>query len=96
VLFLQAGPEVAVAASKTFVTQVTLLVMLAATIAKARGTLAPELETELGHGLRALPGRHSGPSTRGRIRALARRYVNSRGFMFIGRGVTYPTRSRAR
>ena len=37
VLFLQAGPEIAVAASKTFVTQVTTLVILAAAIAKARG-----------------------------------------------------------
>ena len=36
VLFLQAGPEIAVAASKTFVTQVTTLVILAAAIAKAR------------------------------------------------------------
>ena len=39
VLFLQAGPEIAVAASKTFVTQVTTLVILAAAIAKARGRL---------------------------------------------------------
>ena len=39
VLFLQAGPEMAVAASKTFVTQVTTLVVLAAGIAKLRGSL---------------------------------------------------------
>ena len=37
VMFLQAGPEIAVAASKTFVTQVTTLIVLAAAIAKARG-----------------------------------------------------------
>jgi glucosamine--fructose-6-phosphate aminotransferase (isomerizing) len=92
VLFLQAGPEVAVAASKTFVTQVALLVMLAAAIAKARGTLAPELEEELGHGLRALPAQaQQALDLAAGSAALARRYVNSRGFMFIGRGVTYPT-----
>ena len=39
ILFLQAGPEIAVAASKTFVTQVTTLVILAAAIARARGAL---------------------------------------------------------
>ena len=44
VLFLQAGPEIAVAASKTFVTQVTTLVILAAAIAKARGTLSEDEE----------------------------------------------------
>ena len=48
VLFLQAGPEIAVAASKTFVTQVTTLVVLAAAIAKTRGTMGAEQELELG------------------------------------------------
>src|SRR6478752_2699193 len=55
VLFLQAGPEVAVAASKTFVTQVTTLVILAAAIAKARGSLPEAEEVALGAALRALP-----------------------------------------
>src|SRR4051812_39450484 len=55
VVFLQAGPEIAVAASKTFVTQVTTLVILAAAIAKLRGALAGELEEELASALRALP-----------------------------------------
>ena len=40
VLFLQAGPEIAVVATKTFVTQVTTLVLLAAAMAKARGRLS--------------------------------------------------------
>ena len=56
VLFLQAGPEIAVAASKTFVAQVTTLVILAAAIAKARGALGAEQELELGAALHALPG----------------------------------------
>ena len=55
VLFLQAGPEVAVAASKPFVTQVTTLVILAAAIAKIRGSLSEASEMELGAALRALP-----------------------------------------
>ena len=55
VMFLQAGPEIAVAASKTFVTQVTTLIVLAAAIAKARGVMGAEQELELGQALRALP-----------------------------------------
>ncbi len=91
VLFLQAGPEIAVAASKTFVAQVTTLVILAAAIAKARGALGAEQELELGAALHALPGAAARAleHTTG-IEALARRYVNSRGFMFVGRGYTYP------
>jgi glucosamine--fructose-6-phosphate aminotransferase (isomerizing) len=93
VLFLQAGPEMAVAASKTFVTQVTTLVVLAAGIAKLRGTLTDAAESELVAALRALPAgaeralEINDPTSE----RLARRYVNSRGFMFVGRGASYPT-----
>jgi glucosamine--fructose-6-phosphate aminotransferase (isomerizing) len=92
ILFLQAGPEIAVAASKTFVAQVTTLVILAAAIAKARGTLGAEQELELGAALHALPaGAARALEHASGIADLARRYVNSRGFMFVGRGYTYPT-----
>jgi glucosamine--fructose-6-phosphate aminotransferase (isomerizing) len=71
---------------------VTTLVILAAAIAKARGTLPAETEAELAAALHALPGAAqraldlSGPGAP----AIARRYVNSRGFMFVGRGATMP------
>jgi glucosamine--fructose-6-phosphate aminotransferase (isomerizing) len=92
VLFLQAGPEIAVAASKTFVTQVTTLVVLAAAIAKARGTMGAEQELELGAALRTLPDAAARAlENASHAPDLARRYVNSRGFMFVGRGYTYPT-----
>jgi glucosamine--fructose-6-phosphate aminotransferase (isomerizing) len=92
VLFLQAGPEMAVAASKTFVTQVTTLVVLAAGIARLRRSLTAEAEAALVAGLRDLPAAAAralelnGPGAPD----LARRYVSSRGFMFVGRGPTYP------
>ena len=92
VVFLQAGPEIAVAASKTFTTQVTTLVILAAAIAKARGSLASEAEQALADALHALPAaaqRALDASAPG-APAIARRYVNSRGFMFVGRGATMP------
>ena len=92
VLFLQAGPEIAVAASKTFVTQVTTLIILAAAIAKIRGTLPEAEEVALGSALRALPAAAARALAAAAITTpdLARRYVNSRGFMFVGRGTTYP------
>jgi glutamine---fructose-6-phosphate transaminase (isomerizing) len=92
VMFLQAGPEMAVAASKTFVTQVTTLVVLAAGIARLRGTLGDATEQALVEGLRGLPAAASRTLELNEAGApdLARRYVNSRGFMFVGRGATYP------
>jgi len=91
ILFLRAGPEIAVAASKTFVAQVTTLIILAAAIAKARGALGAEQEQELGAALHALPaGAARALANSAGIADLARRYVNSRGFMFVGRGYSYP------
>jgi len=94
VLFLQAGPEIAVAASKTFVAQVTTLVILAAAIAKARGTLDEATERSLAVALRRLPDgarRALANAERADVAGLARRYVDSRGFMYVGRGYSYPT-----
>ncbi len=91
VLFLQAGPEVAVAASKTFTTQVATLVMLAAAIARARGSLPVADELVLGRALLALPAatQRALDGSAG-VAELASRYVDSRGFMFVGRGTTFP------
>ncbi len=91
VMFLQAGPEIAVAASKTFVTQVTTLIVLAAAIAKARGSLGLEHELELGQALRALPEAAARTlELAAGVPDLAHRYLGARGFMFIGRGYTLP------
>jgi glutamine---fructose-6-phosphate transaminase (isomerizing) len=93
VVFLQAGPEIAVAASKTFTTQVTTLVILAAAIARTRGTLDDAAERELADALHALPAaaQRAIDLTEPGAPAIARRYVNSRGFMFVGRGYAMPT-----
>jgi glucosamine--fructose-6-phosphate aminotransferase (isomerizing) len=91
VLFLQAGPEIAVVATKTFATQVTTLVLLATALAKLRGRLPREKERLLIKELRALPDKaQRAIEMADAARELARRYVNSRGFMFVGRGITYP------
>ena len=91
VLFLQAGPEIAVVATKTFATQVTTLVLLAAAMAKLRGRLPKEKELMLIRELRALPDKaQRALDMAGPAKELAQRYVNSRGFMFVGRGISYP------
>ena len=68
-VFLQAGPEVAVAATKTFVTQVVTLVMLAADIARQLGRRTKAEEDDLVTALRALPeAARAGDRARGRRR----------------------------
>ncbi|HYL40562.1 MAG TPA: SIS domain-containing protein, partial [Candidatus Binatus sp.] len=60
--------------------------------ARIRGTLDPAVERELGLALRGLPAAAARALELNAPGAhdLARRYVNSRGFMFVGRGLTYP------
>ncbi|MGD8486203.1 MAG: glutamine--fructose-6-phosphate transaminase (isomerizing) [Chloroflexota bacterium] len=92
VLFLQAGPEIAVVATKTYVTQVVTLLLIAAQMAKSRGRLDELYEKALVEGLRALPANaeRTLELNEGLAADLARRYVTSRGYMYVGRGVTYP------
>jgi glucosamine--fructose-6-phosphate aminotransferase (isomerizing) len=93
VVFLQAGPEIAVAASKTFTTQVTTLVILAAAIARIRGALDETAEAGLAEALHELPA--AAQATLDAVAPsapdIARRYVNMKGFMFVGRGTSMPT-----
>ncbi|HSM34278.1 MAG TPA: glutamine--fructose-6-phosphate transaminase (isomerizing), partial [Anaerolineae bacterium] len=92
VLFLQAGPEIAVVATKTYVTQVVTLLLVAAQIAKIRGGLDPLYEKALVEGLRALPAsaERTIEINVAAAAVLARQYAGSRGYMYVGRGITYP------
>jgi glucosamine--fructose-6-phosphate aminotransferase (isomerizing) len=90
-VFLQAGPEVAVAATKTFVTQVATLVMLAADIAHRLGRLPAEEELELVAALRRLPEQaERAIELAASTEEMAVRYADAAGFMYIGRSFGYP------
>jgi glucosamine--fructose-6-phosphate aminotransferase (isomerizing) len=90
-VFLQAGPEVAVAATKTFVTQVVTLVMLAADVAQRLGRRTQDEERALVEALRALPAQAERAIELASATAeIARRYADSVGFMYIGRAYGYP------
>jgi glucosamine--fructose-6-phosphate aminotransferase (isomerizing) len=90
-VFLQAGPEVAVAATKTFVTQVSTLVMLAADIAGRLGKRTAGEQAALVEALRALPDQAERAIERApAIEEIAGRYAEAAGFMYIGRAFGYP------
>jgi len=90
-VFLQAGPEIAVAATKTFVTQVVTLVMLAADIAQHLGRRTQAEEAELVGALRSLPEQaQRAIELAATTEAMASRYAEAAGFMYIGRAFGYP------
>jgi glucosamine--fructose-6-phosphate aminotransferase (isomerizing) len=91
VCYLQAGPEIAVASTKAFVTQVLVLQMIALHLARLRGTLTDSRRRTYGQALRSLP-RQAAETLKlaPQIKKLAQRYAHVRDFIFIGRGVGFP------
>jgi glucosamine--fructose-6-phosphate aminotransferase (isomerizing) len=90
-VFLQAGPEVAVAATKTFVTQVATLIMLAADVASQLGCLKVDEQKELVAALRKLPAQAARAiEMSASTEQMAEKYAAAAGFMYIGRSFGYP------
>ena len=91
VCYLQAGPEIAVASTKAFVTQVLVLSLIALHIARLRGTLSDAQLRSFGRALRELPAQAATALEQAtQVRKLAQRYARTRDFMYIGRGLGYP------
>ena len=91
VLYTHAGPEIGVASTKAFVTQVVALYLVALKLAGVRGRLAGDELGERLHDLMRLP--RLVEETLGlddEIASLARRYFKADDFLFLGRGIMFP------
>jgi glucosamine--fructose-6-phosphate aminotransferase (isomerizing) len=91
VLLTQAGPEIGVASTKAFTTQLTVLAALAMAFAKARGTLARPREAELAAALAEVPGRAAEVLNHDEhIGQIAHALAEARDVFYMGRGTAYP------
>jgi glucosamine--fructose-6-phosphate aminotransferase (isomerizing) len=90
-LLTKAGPEIGVASTKAFTTQVAVLTLLALEAGRARGTLDPALEAELLEGLRRLPRQIERVlELEPALEELARRWHHANDALYLGRGPLYP------
>ena len=90
-LYTHAGPEISVASTKAFTTQLTLMTMLAIHLGRRTGTLAPERAARLIEGLQSLPLYVDNLLAQSAaIKIIARRYMGARDCLFLGRGLCYP------
>ena len=88
VLFTHAGPEIGVAATKTFIAQLTALNLLALYLAQARASMTPERVEETITAMRALPEQiEEVLMIQDDVHRAAKRYADARDVLFIGRGV---------
>ncbi|HZG62370.1 MAG TPA: glutamine--fructose-6-phosphate transaminase (isomerizing) [Rubrobacteraceae bacterium] len=92
VLLTKAGPEVGVAATKTFLTQVAAVYLLALMLAGARGSRSSEELAEIGLGLRRSPEKveEALGLLEGRIGEAVGIFAGARCALFLGRGHLYP------
>ena len=87
----RAGPEIGVASTKAFTTQLAALMLLTMTLAKLSGKLSGERELEMITTLRHLPvALQHALQVEEQVRSWAERFSQKRHALFLGRGMHYP------
>ncbi|SFN78258.1 glutamine--fructose-6-phosphate transaminase (isomerizing) [Nitrosospira briensis] len=87
----RAGPEIGVASTKAFTTQLAALMLLTMTLAKLRGRLTGEKEREMIIALRHLPvALQLALQVEPQVKVWAGRFAKKSHALFLGRGMHYP------
>ena len=87
----RAGPEIGVASTKAFTTQLAGLFLLTLVLAKLRGRLTAEQEAKYLAELRSLPNKTQQVlALEPQVEAWSQRFANKHHALFLGRGVHYP------
>ena len=90
-LLTHAGPEIGVASTKAFTTQLAVLTLLALKLGEAKGTVDPALKAELLQGLRELPAHlERMAALEPKLVAWAHRWQEAKDVLYLGRGPLYP------
>ncbi len=91
VLLTQAGPEIGVASTKAFTTQLTALACLSIALGRARGAIGHEAEARLSHALAEVPARAAEVLAHDEaLRDIAHEVAEARDVLYLGRGTSYP------
>jgi glucosamine--fructose-6-phosphate aminotransferase (isomerizing) len=91
VFYTKAGPEIGVASTKAFTTQLVVLACLTIAIAEAKGTITAKRASEMAAALREAPARVAEVLNDAyKIEALAHQIAQARDVLYFGRGTAYP------
>jgi glutamine---fructose-6-phosphate transaminase (isomerizing) len=91
-LYTRGGPEIGVAATKTYVSQVTAITLLALYLAKLRGSADERRLREIADGTRLLPAAVDvALNTSDHVRKVARAIRKASTMLFLGRFINFPT-----
>jgi glucosamine--fructose-6-phosphate aminotransferase (isomerizing) len=91
VIYTHAGPEIGVASTKAFVTQLAALHLFAIRLGRARGTMDQKKGQEMIAALVRVPALvEETLKVNPQVERIARTYMTARDFLYLGRGITYP------
>ncbi len=91
VIYTHAGPEIGVASTKAFVTQLAALYLLTIRLGRAVGTLNRERATEMIGSLLRIPAlMEETLKLNPLLEKIARTYMHASDFLYLGRGINYP------
>jgi glucosamine--fructose-6-phosphate aminotransferase (isomerizing) len=91
VLYTHAGPEISVASTKAFTTQLTALYLLAVALGRLNGKLSPADSKKLLRDLMHLPSWiEKALEVESQVKELARELMHSNDFLYLARGINYP------
>jgi glucosamine--fructose-6-phosphate aminotransferase (isomerizing) len=92
VLYTHAGPEIAVASTKAFETQLIAMYLIGLHLGRSRGTISAELMAEIESELSELPAKvEQVLETVEPLRELTRKFSKATSMLFLGRHVGFPT-----
>jgi glucosamine--fructose-6-phosphate aminotransferase (isomerizing) len=90
-LITHAGPEIGVASTKAFTSQITALLILGMYLGQVRGTLSPEASSILTQEMMQIPGKLEHVLTHTAIYDdMAKHLSKARDFLYLGRGIHFP------
>jgi glucosamine--fructose-6-phosphate aminotransferase (isomerizing) len=91
-LYTHAGPEIGVASTKAFTSQLAALFLFASYLGQVRKTLPADKVRQLGQAIIGLPPllEEHLPALQKKIKIVAERFYDSRNFLFVGRGLNFP------
>ncbi len=91
VIYTHTGPEIGVAATKTFIGQVVVLYLLSLFLGSIRGILNPIDIQRIISEMIKIPGKlREVLGLRGKIRDISRVYADAKDFLYIARGINFP------
>ncbi|MBN2039033.1 MAG: glutamine--fructose-6-phosphate transaminase (isomerizing) [Spirochaetes bacterium] len=89
-VYIHAGPEIGVASTKAFTSQVSVLILLTLLLARKRQNTAEEIKLYIKH-FKEIPEIVTKILAKdNEIKEIAKQYKDSKNFLYLGRGVQYP------